>query len=86
MLPGVGAISPTGQGQAAMNASQFNEMGRSIAASLSQIRDEADVERLLGGLDGVWGQLSPDQKKPDSAALKHLWIPIYGVMTHGQTG
>ena len=62
MLPGVGAISPTGQGQAAMNASQFNEMGRSIAASLSQIRDEADVERLLGGLDGVWGQLSPDQK------------------------
>lgn len=62
MLPGAGAVSPTGQGQAAMNASQFDEMGRSIAASLSQIRDEADVERLLGGLDGVWGQLSPDQK------------------------
>lgn len=62
MLPGVGAVSPAGQGQTAMNASQFDEMGRSIAASLSQIRNEADVERLLGGLDGVWGQLSPDQK------------------------
>lgn len=62
MLPGVGAVSPAGQRQTAMNASQFDEMGRSIAASLSQIRNEADVERLLGGLDGVWGQLSPDQK------------------------
>ena len=62
MISAVYGWDPAASGQA-MNESRFNAVGRSVAASLAQIRDQADVERLLGGLDGVWGQLSNAQRQ-----------------------
>lgn len=43
-----------------MNESYFNAMGRSIAASLEQGKDE---NVITSGLDGVWGKMSQEQRE-----------------------
>lgn len=62
MISAIYGWDPVSAGTA-MNEANFGAMARSIASSLAQIRSDADVQRLLGGLDGVWGRLSNDQKR-----------------------